>query len=150
MTEATEQALASWRIRFWSWLKVTWICISTLLGLFVCLFFLFVFISLAASGLSCSMWDLVPWPGIKPGPSASGVQSFNHWTTRDVPVFPFLFEPCSMKDLSSQMTRNQTCTPVLEAKSLNHWASREAPFHCHSFHFTHRLKATFWVYSVFM
>ena len=150
MTEATEQALISWWIHFWSWLKVTWMCISTLWGLFVSLFFLFVFISLAASGLSCSMWDLVPWPGIKPGASASGVQSLNHWTTREVPVLPFLFEPGSMKGLSSLMTRNQACTPVLKAQSLNHWTSREVPFHCYSFHFTHRLKAAFWVYSVFM
>ena len=39
---------------------------------------------------SCSMWDLVPWPGIKPRPSAVGVQSLSHWTTREVPTFPFL------------------------------------------------------------
>ena len=33
------------------------------------------------------MWDLiiVPWPGIKPGPLAWGVQSLSHWTTREVP-----------------------------------------------------------------
>ena len=35
--------------------------------------------------LSCSMWDLVPWPGIKPGSPALGVWSLSHWTTRDVP-----------------------------------------------------------------
>ena len=34
---------------------------------------------------SCGMWDLVPWPGIKPAPPALGVQSLNHWTTREVP-----------------------------------------------------------------
>ena len=27
---------------------------------------------LAVLGLSCGMWDLVPWPGIEPGPSALG------------------------------------------------------------------------------
>ena len=32
--------------------------------------------------LSCSMWDLVPWPGIKPGPPALGAQSLSHWTTK--------------------------------------------------------------------
>ena len=36
--------------------------------------------------LSCNMWDLVPWPGIEPGPSALGAQSLSHWTTREVPV----------------------------------------------------------------
>ena len=33
-------------------------------------FFFFSF--LAVLGLSCSMWSLVPWPGIKPGPPALG------------------------------------------------------------------------------
>ena len=44
---------------------------------------------------SCSMWDLVLWPGINPGPPALGAQSLSHWTTRKVypasllkPVFP--------------------------------------------------------------
>ena len=30
------------------------------------------------------MWDLVSWPAIEPGPLAFGVQSLNHWTTREV------------------------------------------------------------------
>ena len=42
-------------------------------------------LSLAVLGLSCSMWDLVPWPGLKPGPSALGTWSLNHWITREVP-----------------------------------------------------------------
>ena len=37
--------------------------------------------------LSCGMWDLVPWPGIKSGPTALGVQSLNHWTTREILTF---------------------------------------------------------------
>ena len=36
--------------------------------------------------LSCGMWDLVPWPGIEPGPPALGAQSLSHWTTREVPL----------------------------------------------------------------
>ena len=35
--------------------------------------------------LSCGMWDLVPWPEIKPGPPALGAQNLNHWTTVEVP-----------------------------------------------------------------
>ena len=31
------------------------------------------------------MWDLVPRPGIEPGPPALGVWSLTHWTTREVP-----------------------------------------------------------------
>ena len=34
--------------------------------------------------LSCTMWDLVPWPGIKPRPPALWAQSLNHWTTSNV------------------------------------------------------------------
>ena len=35
------------------------------------------------------MWDLVPWPGIKPGPPALGAQSLSHWTSREVPMLLF-------------------------------------------------------------
>ena len=34
----------------------------------------------------CSMQNLVPWPGIKPVPSALGAHSLSHRTTRDVLV----------------------------------------------------------------
>ena len=36
--------------------------------------------------LSFSLWDLVPWPVIKSGPPALGVQSPSHWTNREVPL----------------------------------------------------------------
>ena len=39
---------------------------------------------------SCSMLDLVPQPGIEPGPSALGAQNLSHWTTRKGPVSIFL------------------------------------------------------------
>ena len=32
--------------------------------------------------LSCGMWDLVPWPGIKPGPPAWGAWDLSHWITK--------------------------------------------------------------------
>ena len=38
-------------------------------------FFQKTFIYFTAVGLSCSMWGLVPWPGIKPGPPALGARS---------------------------------------------------------------------------
>ena len=41
--------------------------------------------------LSCSMWDLVPQPGIKPVSSVSAVRSLSHWTTRKVPLMSYLF-----------------------------------------------------------
>ena len=37
--------------------------------------------------LSCDMWDIVPWPGIKL--PALGVGSLSHWTTREVPLLRF-------------------------------------------------------------
>ena len=40
---------------------------------------------------SCSMWDSVPWPGIKPRPPALGAQSPSHWTTREVPILCLIF-----------------------------------------------------------
>ena len=41
--------------------------------------------------LSCSMWELVSWPGIKPGATGLGTQSLSHWTAREVPHHIFLF-----------------------------------------------------------
>ena len=38
--------------------------------------------------LSCSIWDLVPWPAIEPGPPALGGWIFSHKTTREVPTWP--------------------------------------------------------------
>ena len=46
---------------------------------------IYIYIYIAALGLSYSMWDLVPWPGIEPGPPALGAWSLSHWTTREVP-----------------------------------------------------------------
>ena len=40
-------------------------------------------IYLASPGLNRSMWDLVPWPGIDPGPL-----NLSHWTTREIPDLP--------------------------------------------------------------
>ena len=45
----------------------------------------FFFLAFTALVLSCSTWDLVPQPGIKPGPPALGAKGLNHWTTREVP-----------------------------------------------------------------
>ena len=38
---------------------------------------------------SCSMWELVPWPWIKPGPPESKLRSLSHWTAADVPASIF-------------------------------------------------------------
>ena len=44
--------------------------------------------------LRCGMWDLVPSPGIKPGPPALEAQSLSHWTTREGPILAFLRLGC--------------------------------------------------------
>ena len=36
--------------------------------------------------LRCDSWDLVPCPGISPGPPAWWAQSLSHWTTGEVPI----------------------------------------------------------------
>ena len=41
--------------------------------------------------LSCGMWDLVPWPGIQPGPPALRVLSLSHGTTREIPTVALCF-----------------------------------------------------------
>ena len=46
--------------------------------------YIFIFIYLAALGLSGDMWDPVSWPGIEPRPPALGVQSLTHWSTREI------------------------------------------------------------------
>ena len=38
------------------------------------------------------MWDLVPWPGIKPRPPVLGAQSLSHWTTREIPRWRLLVD----------------------------------------------------------
>ena len=70
---------------------------QTFLLLFVCFFNIYLFIYLAVLGLSChvralscGMQDLVPRPGIEPGPPALRAQSINRWTTREVPIDVFL------------------------------------------------------------
>ena len=40
--------------------------------------------------LSCGIWDLVPWPGIKPGPPALGEHFLSHWTTWEVFFFFYI------------------------------------------------------------
>ena len=75
---------------------------------------------LVACGIfSCSMWDLVPWPGIKPGPSVLGAWSPSHWTTEGSP---------SAEDFGRQsgtvVTRQLGFWPCLHQSS---WASHLDP-----------------------
>ena len=49
----------------------------------------FFFFSCSMQTPICSMWDLVPWPGIKLGSPALGVQNLSHWTTREISQMHF-------------------------------------------------------------
>ena len=64
-----------------------------LLLLFVFLGFFFFWLPqvLVVGGriFNCGLWDLVPQPGIEPGPPALGAQSRNYRTAREVPTLPF-------------------------------------------------------------
>ena len=59
--------------------------------LFGCIRSLFIWLQAGSIVVACEllvaacMWDLVPGPGIEPGPPAWGVRSLNHCTTREVP-----------------------------------------------------------------
>ena len=45
--------------------------------------------------VAACVWDLVPWPGIKPRPPALGAWSLNHCTTREDPDLLRFWElPC--------------------------------------------------------
>ena len=44
-----------------------------------------IFVLFSFLAMLCSMWILLPQPGIEPTPPALEVQSLNHWTTREVP-----------------------------------------------------------------
>ena len=61
--------------------------------------------------LSCSMWDLVPWPGIKPVPPQLGVWCLKHWTTREVPPIVFLR---MKKDCKSKV-----CEPLFQGTTCS-------------------------------
>ena len=51
------------------------------------------FFSSSVLGLSCGIWGVVPWPGIKPSPPALGTWSLSYWTTREVPGWQFSKSP---------------------------------------------------------
>ena len=65
------------------------IIFSTYPGLSINTLFLkkkFIFLYLAALGLPCSMWDLVPQSGIKPRPPVLEARSLSSWITREIPI----------------------------------------------------------------
>ena len=45
---------------------------------------IYLFIWLCQVLVVACTWDLVPWPGMEPGPPTLGAQSLNCWTTREI------------------------------------------------------------------
>ena len=88
----------SFRFRnMWVWILVlpftsSWIRDKFLFFVFKYLFIWLLRVLVEAHGIfvaphrifSCSMWDLVPWPGIECGAPALGARTLSHWTTREV------------------------------------------------------------------
>ena len=57
-----------------------------------------------------------------------GLMRAGHWTKIwQVVFFFFLAESHSMQDLSFQTLGMEPVPPALEARSLNHWTTREVP-----------------------
>ena len=116
-----------------------------LLSCSFCLFFL------SAPGLNLGLWDLVPWPGIEPGPPALEVQNLSHWTTKEVPrvsewkllshvwlfVTPGLPSPWNSPGQNTAVGRLSLLQGIFPTQGLNpgllhyrwisSWATREVP-----------------------
>ena len=88
-------------------------CLNSLLSiaLFLKMFLLWHWAFVVAYRIfSCSMWDLVPWPGITPRPPALGAQNLCHWITRQVPLLWFLLPTgSSWKDNWQKVHEAQFC-----------------------------------------
>ena len=83
---------------------------------FIIIIIIIIILNLALPGLSWSMGDLVPQPGIEPGPFALGAHSLSHCTTREVPEF-ILHQVRSYSFFSNSSTQQIMKFKVNEAKS---------------------------------
>ena len=74
---------------------------------------------MAALGLVCSMWDLVPWPGNEPGSPELGAHSLSHWTTREVPLLLFEWKHWASKNVWCPKSHSQrVAEPGWDARQL--------------------------------
>ena len=66
------------------------------------------------------MWDLVPWPGVKPRPPALGTWSLSHWTTREAPwmqVLSLFNDFWNDSCASSELKVTQSCLTLCKPKN---------------------------------
>ena len=113
--------------------------VSRIAGRFFFFFLKHLFIYLAFPGLNCGMWELVPWPGIKPRTPELRAWSLCHWATREIPAGRF-FTSWATKgsprilewvaySFSSRSSppRNWTGVSCIAGRFFTNWAIREAP-----------------------
>ena len=70
------------------------------------------------------MWDLVPRPGVEPGPPALGAWRLTHWTTREVSII------LMVRKLSLRNPEPAQITQLVYAETKLHyitWASHSSP-----------------------
>ena len=89
---------------------------------------------MAVLGFNCNMWDLVPWPGIKPRPPALEARSLSHWATREVPILNYFLIsrlkerytlPLLHSSLLSVALLQQSCSDVTATSET--WLSEKLP-----------------------
>ena len=91
------------RLMMWEW--EDWYLVWSVKGTFLRFIFIYLF---GCVSLGYSMWDLVPWPGIKPGPPALEAWTLSFWTTREVPKGHSLNSGILvLSDQSSQFAQDQ-------------------------------------------
>ena len=76
------------------------------------------------------MWDLVPWPGIEPGPPTLAVQSLGHWMTREVPLFSNIWwfdihrtYSSFLVSFFSLLSKHFFCVVLLKWSGITSWFS---------------------------
>jgi len=81
-----------------------------------------IFFSCGMQTLSCSTWDLVPWPQM----GALGAWSLSHWTTREVPHWhPFLEVLHLVPFIWMTLLHNWVlCWPLGSSRRTFYWCSR--------------------------
>ena len=99
-------------------------------------FFKNLFMYLAVPGLSCSMWDLVLWPGIEPGPPALGVWNLRHPGPPGKSLiyyyyyfkwFYFIWPYSAAWGILVPWPGIKPVSLALRVQNLNHWTARQAP-----------------------
>ena len=108
-------------LHFLNWNHSTYYFVTSVFNLFY----------LAALGLSCSMWDLVPWPGIEPRPRPLGAQSLSHWITRKVPIGILKqrnrYWQWDIRDWSRQFQPHACTSPLVDpGRGLGPWKHPES------------------------